>query len=181
MNLENIERRFYGILLFIILIFPIVTIIIKYYDATCISNILKDLGTALAIISALFSFTLSWLTDSKGYLSKIYEIKEAQELYDKLNKQSLKLFVIWERAFFISLTLLAIAYLLGTFSPKPIESLKELFCSCYFYVFTSAICLVAWVYLNVYMFFSIASEILKLRNDLEKEICRYETKERNRI
>lgn len=178
MKITILLRRIQAILFFSILITPIFFIFVyKYQDTECISNILKDLGTALTITSALFSFALSWLTDSKGYLSKIYEIENARKLYDKLNEKTSTLFFIWKSAFFISLLILAYAYFLGTFEPAP----TNCFASKYFYALIFSALLVFLAYWSVYKFFSTAAEILEFKNDLEKEICRLEAKKRIKL
>lgn len=163
---------------FLLPLLPVLCVVFsEYQDTACVSNVLKDVGTALAIVSSLFSFTLSWLTDSKGYLSKIYEIKEAQDLYDKLNEKSQKLFSMWKIAFFTALALFAFAYYLGSFTVAQIntENLS------YFVVFFITISLACIAYYYVFEFFSTASEILKFKNDLEKLICREEAKKRMRV
>jgi|GEM_PF-6113250 len=131
-------------------------------------SIFKDLGCALAIISSLFSFTLSWLTDSKNFLSQIYEIEEAKKLYDNANIKSLELIDAWKKSFVFSISLIIVGYTLqhltkNAFNNEAVIILTSMLLS------ISLVITATTIYF-ILDFFSLAKEILKFRNDLEQLI-----------
>ena len=132
------------------------------------ASLFKDIGCSLAIVSALFSFTFSWLLDSKNFLSHIYDIPEAKKLYDNVNRKSLELVETWEWAFVFSTLIVFVGYLLQhlTTNLSPNNFIVVITCVC----LSSALVLTLVTIYFILNFFATAKEILKFRNDLEKII-----------
>ena len=131
-------------------------------------SIFKDLGSALAIISALFSFTLSWLADSKNFLGQIYEIEEAKKLYDNVNIKSLGLIDAWKKSFFFSISLIIVGYTLDHLAQTPFNCKTVVVLTPI--LLSIALIITATTIYFILDFFSLAKEILKFRNDLEQLI-----------
>ena len=151
----------------VILVLPLVVCCI-FNEKIAEPSLFKDIGCSLAIVSALFSFTFSWLLDSKNFLSYVYDIPEAKKLYDNANRKSLVLVETWERAFIFSTLIVLIGYLLQNLTAN--LNPKYFIVIITYVSLSSALVLTVMTIYFILNFFATAKEILKFRNDLEQII-----------